>query len=366
MKNIFKLMGVIALAAVIGFASCDNGTTNNNSQGSGNSSLYSWTDSTNNYELTINNNSQGAVYSSLYSWTDGARTAVTSGSYNLVIISIANPANKKTVSGTATSGSGGQITLSNTGGTPITITITANRTTITIPSGAEIYISASEKIPMASGSKSLGGVDAGDGGINFNDAKWKNQNLYVAVYKNGSYHSEKSYSGSNITSTTVVMTTEDGNAIAVPFYTISSNTDAWKINVVNNKLSVALGNPDKASNTSSPFFPSSISIPADMKIVVINGFSDGSSSNGIYLQDLNSGRQEMVIFAHANKAGVISGSSSFISGYGTEGTLNINLNLKAGWNTLILNSDMTTMTVNIVTGVPGSNYKWSCGEEYIE
>ena len=345
MKYIVRILGVIAVSALTVFTMsvCDDGgnkgasnSSSSSSQGTGNSSLYTWADDIYNYELTI---------------TESARTAVTSGSYSLVIIKIDNPADKKTVSGTATGGSGGQITLSNTGGTPIIITIAANRTTITIPAGAEIYISTSEKIQMGSGSRTLGGADAGDGGINFNDAKWKNLDVYVAVYSNHTYSHSDPYTGGAKTFSKAILT---GTQEAVSLSAISSATNNWNINIgSNNKFSVALGNPDKATPASS--IPDSINKqPADLKLVLIDGFVD-DSGNAIYWFDPAGEFIDMVVFAYANKAGVVSGSTIFDPQIGKQ---NYNLNLKAGWNTIIVTEYEDTMIWNIVTGVPGSNYKW--------
>ena len=167
----------------------------------------------------------------------------------------------------------------------------------------------------------------GDGSINFSDAKWSNIDVYNS---DGS----AIYNGSDVAITKV------GNSTGgEPFSEVSSNPTAWNIKIVDNKLSIALGTPDLAAH-SADLIPDSVN-PDGLKVVCYQNFKDDNGGS-ISLYDPNAAYY--VYFTHADKAGIISGS--------VEG-MNYNLNLKAGWNTVIYTQD------HVTTEVPSNNCKWA-------
>jgi len=174
----------------------------------------------------------------------------------------------------------------------------------------------------------------GDDSINFSDAKWSNIDVYKGI-------SGVLYNGSNVTFTTV-----DGYT----FSEVSSNPSAWNIKIENNKLSIVLGIPDKVS-LSANFFPEGVN-PDGLKVVVYQQFED-DNGNILISTDPDSNINNWVLFAYTDKAGIVSGSAEKGGSM-----MSYNLNLKAGWNTIIYKEDNNTRTGSITTGVPGSNYKW--------
>jgi len=179
---------------------------------------------------------------------------------------------------------------------------------------------------------------SGDDSINFSDAKWRNIDVYNGI-------SGVLYNGSNVTFTKV-----DGYT----FSEVSSNPSVWNIKIENNKLSIALGIPDKAAY--SDLIPDSIN-PDGLKVVVYEEFVD-DKDNILLVTDPDSNINNWILFAYADKAGIVTGN---VDSKGS--MMSYNLNLKAGWNTIIYTEDNNTRTGSITTGVPGSNYKW-CLFEY--
>jgi len=190
------------------------------------------------------------------------------------------------------------------------------------------------------------GDDGGNNGsINFSDAKWRDIDVFTVTWEDGVPPSSNPYNGGNKNFTKVrpLFLDVEGKE---SFSAVSNNPTEWNINIANNKLSVALGTPDKVSP--STIIPDNLKTPADLKVVLYQGFEDGNDAISLY--DLDT--YAITIFVYADKAGIISGS---IEGYNIN---NINMDLKAGWNTAIYMLDRLTSTVTLTTGVPGSNFKW--------
>ena len=118
MKNILKVFGIIALSAVVVFSliSCNDGGESKPGQAAQASSVYTWTDNGDTFELTI---------------TEPARSNITAGNYILRING------EQISSGTATVVDGGGIKLSGTGVVDLIITIISD-TKISISDGATI------------------------------------------------------------------------------------------------------------------------------------------------------------------------------------------------------------------------------------
>jgi|GEM_PF-2343449 len=175
------------------------------------------------------------------------------------------------------------------------------------------------------------GEGGDDGSIDFSDAKWSNIEVYNS---DGS----ALYDGSDVTFTRSEQIFMGGDDYDNSFSADSTDPAAWNIKIENNKLSIALGIPDKAEH--SKFIPESIN-PGGLKVVIYNSFSD-DNGRALYLVG-----SSIVWFAHADKAGIISGSVD---------SMNYNLNIKAGWNIILSAYDELTGT--ITTGIPDSSYKW--------
>jgi len=178
--------------------------------------------------------------------------------------------------------------------------------------------------------------EPGDDSINFSDAKWSNIDVYNS---DGS----ALYNGSDKTLTKVrgIIFGDEGES----FSAISNNPAAWNVKIINKKLSIALGFPDKAAHSS--LIPDSIN-PDGLKVVFFMMFED-DNDNYISLHDSTSDKQ--ILFTYADKAGMISGSIDYGEG---SSVMSYNLNLKTGWNTVIHTANTGTFT----TGVPDSNFKW--------
>ena len=182
------------------------------------------------------------------------------------------------------------------------------------------------------GEDNSGDNKSGDGGINFSDAKWSNIEVYNS---DGS----ALYNGSNVTFTKV------GYGTAKTFSEVSNNPSAWNVKIINNKLSVALGNPDKAAH--SDMIPNSVNQDG-LKVIVYAEFEDDNGNTLSLIDPDHNDGVKYIFFAYADKTGIISGSAD---------PVNFNLNLKAGWNTVIYTA-VPLVSATFTTGAPGSNFKW--------
>ena len=347
-----RLIGIIALTAVNVFASCDNGTTKDSpNRATGSSSVYIWADSTNTYQLTITES--------------GSRSAVTSGNYTLVIVNITTGVTK-TSTGTAAAGSGGQITLSNTGGTPITITI--NDTTITIPQGAEIYISASNKIPMGQGTMEVAVVEGNAAGGSFSV---KNEQVYIRENNTLFTGSGKVYMGYFIEGSGQYEKVEIGTMTNGKLtFTVPSAAAPEKF-LQTVKVNVTNETSGTQSWTYTNKKGSITANPGNVKIAAGNIiFIDSTDQEEYHLYYIteNMSTSYGMGYTYSDKNAAISGTMSFRETYQNSAhpeeneirdvTISYNITLSKGWNIFYQAQSPNSLSVSNTVPSGATGMKW--------
>jgi len=349
MKNMFKFWGIIAFAAVIVFSMIGCGEDNSNDKNNHSGSVagtWSWTGTgtvnsdgkvygISSFTIIFNNDNTFEIkqYITTVDGDEWNGYMMAKGTYTV-------DGNKITITQLQHSENEG-VSWSDTDPPVVISGITFTSTNISFPS-AITTITLTKQTDNNN--------KPGDGSINFSDAKWSNINVLKHTFDEANQVSTFTpYNGSNKIFTKVILDSMDPES----FSEISSNPSEWNIKIENNKLSISLGIPDLAAH----FEDIHDSVNPDGLKVVINRFFRDDKDKTLALIDPASDSTS-IWFAHADKAGIISGIYNYTDSYNNNITYNYNLNLKAGWNTVIFTQDNATITATMTTGVPSSNFKW--------
>jgi len=213
-------------------------------------------------------------------------------------------------------------------------------------------------IPACSCTDCPGGLPpppTGDGSISdFTGAMWNN----LIVYEFGN-DGLVPYSGENISFTHVFNMgsySEDFIDSIKAFSDVSNSPGNWGANVISDKLSIKLGNPDKA--VAFEPFAEGITATPGLELKIIAGFTDINNEYILQWRGISEETEDSVcIFIYANKAGTVTGSAE--NGFDDGIDLIVNLDLKQGWNIAILEfKDEDPPSVHKYSGVPSDDFSW--------